>query len=133
MEADFNGTNKTVFGIRMLLNARKHNMMPEEIFIEQNRMADDGTLTKVPAYDIIRQTRRPAGMASVEADNCYDKITHTIASLVFQSFGVPPVVVESMLTTIQEMKFFLRTGFGDSTDYKTSLTATARAPNSCTV
>jgi hypothetical protein len=47
-------------------------MMPEEVFSERNRMADDGTLTKVLAYDIIRQTRCPAGIASVDADNCYD-------------------------------------------------------------
>ncbi len=120
MEADFNGANKTVFGIRMLANTRKHNIMPKEIFSERNKMADDGTLTKVLAYDIIHQTKRSAGIASVEADNCYDRIAHAIASLVFQSLGVPPAEVESMLTTIQEMKFFLRTGFGDSTDYASS-------------
>jgi hypothetical protein len=83
-------------------------------------MADNGTLNKVLAYDIIRQTKRPAGIASVDADNCYDRIAHAIASLGFQSFGVPPAAVESMLTTIQEMKFFLCTGFRDSTDYTSS-------------
>jgi hypothetical protein len=83
-------------------------------------MADDGTLTKVLAYDIIKQTRRPAGIASVDVDNCYDRIVHAITSLVFQAFGVPKTAVESMLTTIQEMKFFLRTGFGDSTKFATS-------------
>jgi hypothetical protein len=81
--------------------------MPEEIFSEQNKMADDGTLTKVLTYEIIRQTRRPAGLASLDADNCYDRIAHTIASLVFQAFGVSLSASESMLTTIQEMKFFL--------------------------
>jgi hypothetical protein len=130
MEADFNGANKTVFSIRMLANARKHNMLPEEIFSEWNRMADNGTLTKVLAYNIIRQTRRPAGTASVDADNCYDRIVHPIASLVFQSFGVPPAAVESMLTTIPEMKFFLRTGFGDSTDYASS-TVTIKMQGLC--
>ena len=54
--------------------------------------------------------RRPAGLASVIADNCYDRIAHAIASLVFQVFGVPLSASESMLTTIQEMKFLLRTG-----------------------
>ncbi len=34
MEADFNGVNKTVFGIRMLENVWKHRMMPEEVFSE---------------------------------------------------------------------------------------------------
>ncbi len=123
MEADFNRANKTVFGTRMPANARKHNMMPEEIFSERNKMADDGTLTKVLAYDIIHQSRRPAGIALVDADNCYDRIAHAIASLVFQSFGVPTAAAESMLTTIQEMKFFLRTGFGDSTEFASSTVA----------
>jgi hypothetical protein len=104
----------------MLEKARRNGLMPEEIFSERNKMADDGTLTKVLTYDIIRQTRRPAGLASVDADNCYDRIAHAIASLVFQAFGVPLSASESMLTSIQEMKFFLRTGFGDSTDFATS-------------
>ena len=63
--------------------------MPKEVFSERNKMADDGTLTKVITYDIIRQTRWSAGVASVDADNCYDRIAHAITSLVFQVFGVP--------------------------------------------
>ena len=43
MEADFNATNKIVYGNRMMNNARKYNLMPEETFSEKNRMADDGT------------------------------------------------------------------------------------------
>jgi hypothetical protein len=44
MEADFNATNKIMYGDRMMENARKHNLMPEETFSEKNRMADDITL-----------------------------------------------------------------------------------------
>ncbi len=40
-----------------------------------------------------------------------------MASMVFQAFGVPTPAIESMLTTIQTMKFFLRTGYGDSEGY----------------
>jgi hypothetical protein len=50
----------------------------------------------------------------VDADNCYNHITHRMASMVFQSFGVPAPAIESMLTSIQNMKFFLCTGYGDS-------------------
>ena len=99
---------------------QERTTMPEEVFSERNKMADDGTLTKVITYDIIHQMRWSAGVASVDADNCYDRIAHAIASLVFQAFGVPLSASESMLTTIQEMKFFLRTGFGDSTDFASS-------------
>jgi hypothetical protein len=120
MEADLNCSTKTVFGTGMLDKARRKNLMPEEVFSERNKMADDGMLTKVLTYDIICQTRRSAGLASVDADNCYDRVAHAIASLVFQEFFVPLLASEAMLTTIQEMKFFLRTGFGDSTDFASS-------------
>jgi hypothetical protein len=120
MEADFNGTNKQIYRIQMMANVCKHNLMPEEIYSERNRMADNGTLTKVITFDIIWQTRCTAGIASVDADNCYNRIAHAIASLVFQAFGVPSTAAESMLTIIQEMKFFLRTGFGDSMDFASS-------------
>jgi hypothetical protein len=53
----------------------------------------------------------------VDADNCYDRIAHPIASMVFQSLCVPKEAAVLMLSTIQDMKFFLRTGFGDSTVY----------------
>ena len=40
-----------------------------------------------------------------------------MASIVFQSFGIPIPAIESMLTTIQNIKLFLRTGYGDSVHY----------------
>ena len=46
MEADFDFSNKTIYGGRMLDNVIKYNLMPEEIFSEQKKMADDGTLAK---------------------------------------------------------------------------------------
>ena len=66
MEGDFNASNKLVFGIGMLEQARKYKMMPEEVFSERNRLAEDGTLSKNLFYDIVRQLRVPAGLASVD-------------------------------------------------------------------
>ena len=105
MEGDFNATNKIGYGIRMMSNVRKYRLMPDEIYSERNRLANDGTLSKVLFYDIVRQLRRPAGLAAVDADNCYDRIAHLIASMAFQAFGVPTLAIESMLSTIQDMKF----------------------------
>jgi hypothetical protein len=65
-------------------------------------------------YDIAHQARTPAAIASVDASNCYYWIAHAMASLIFQSFGVKSTAVSAMLETIQEMKFFLRTAYGDS-------------------
>ncbi len=92
-------------------------MIPEEIYSEQNQLGDDGTLAKVLFYDIVTQTRLPAGISAVDADNCYDQIAHLTMSLVFQALRVPQEAVVSMLSTIQDMNFFLHTGFGDSNVY----------------
>jgi hypothetical protein len=56
-------------------------------------------------------------LASVHADNCYDRIAHPMASMAFQSFGVPTKAIKLVHSTIQNMKFFLRMGFGNSVGY----------------
>jgi hypothetical protein len=116
MERDFNATNKRIYGIGMMQNVRKYRLLPEEIYSECNRLANDGTLAKVLFYNIVRQTRCPAGLALVDNDNCYNRIAHPIASMTFQAFGVPTPAIKAMLSTIQNMRFFLRTGYGDSKD-----------------
>jgi hypothetical protein len=74
MEADFNAANKIIFGNRMLANARNFNLMPGEIYSERGRTADDGTLAKILVFDIARKFKITTGVASVDADNCYDRI-----------------------------------------------------------
>ena len=69
MEADFNATNKIIYGNRMMAMAREHDLMPDEIFSEKNRMADDGTLSKTLFCDLVRQARAPAANASIDASN----------------------------------------------------------------
>jgi hypothetical protein len=105
-------------------------LMPEEIYSEKNHLADDGTLVKVLFYDIVHQTRLPAGIGAVDADNCYDRIAHPIASLVFQALSVKKEACESIFSTIQDMKFFLRTGFGDSKEF-TSATGSIKTQGMC--
>ncbi len=105
MEGDFNAVNKMVYGMGMLKNVRDHNLMPKEIFSKKNRMADDGTLCKTLFYNITRQARVPAAIALVDASNCYDRIAHAMALLVFQAFGVPTTAIKTMLEAIENMKF----------------------------
>jgi hypothetical protein len=87
MEGDFNATNKIVNGVRLLNNARAHNFMPEEIFSKKNCMADKGTLCKTLFYNIAWQARVPATITSVGTSNCYDRIAHAIALLIFRRLG----------------------------------------------
>ena len=74
-------------------------------------------MTKIRFYDVLRQTRKTGAICSVDAENCYDRVAHAIVSLIFQSYGIPLTAAKTMLTAIQEMKFYLRTAFGDSKDF----------------
>ena len=56
-------------------------------------------------------------MASVDAQTCCDRIVHSIASICCQRLGVPARAVRTMFDTIVNMKFHLRTAFGDSKDH----------------
>ena len=91
----------------MLANARKYKLMPEDIFIERNRMAYDGGLAKILFYYIVRQLIVSSGISSVDAANCYNRVAHFIVSIVFQLFGVGEKSGTSLLEVIEEMKFFL--------------------------
>jgi hypothetical protein len=117
MEVEFNALNKIMYRVRMMQNACGHRLMFKEIYSKKNCMADNGTLTKTLFYDVTRQARVPAAIASIDASNFYDRIAHAMALLVFQAFGIPESAIGSMLSAIQDMKFFLRTGFGDSTKF----------------
>jgi hypothetical protein len=120
MEADFNANNKIKIGERMMEVVRRYGLMEDEIFSKQGRTAEDGALSKVLFYDIVRQLRLPAAISSVDASNCYDSIAHAIASLIFQSMGVPVEGAQAMLEAIQQMKYFLRTAYGDSKSFANS-------------
>ena len=120
MEADYNTNNKELIGNRMMLVVREYGLMMEEIFSELGRTAEDGALSKILFYDIVRQSRLSTAISSVDAANCYDSIAHAIASLIFQACGVPVEGVEAMLSVIQDMKYFLRTAYGDSRNFRGS-------------
>ena len=118
MEANCNFPNKIIYGISMLDNARKYGFTPEEIYSKKNKMADNSSLAKVLFFDIVRQTGLSAGLASVDTTNCYNASAHTVALLTFQAFGVPEEAVQYMVSVIEEMKYFLRTAYGDSKNFR---------------
>ena len=69
MEADFKFSIKTIYGNRMMVNVRDFGFMPEEIFSEKGKMADDGSFAKIPFYDIVQQARIVAAIASIDTAN----------------------------------------------------------------
>ena len=61
-------------------------------------------------------------VSSIDTSNCYDRISHAMMALTFAAFRVGTGPVLAMLKAIQSMKFYMRTGFGESTtSYGSSL------------
>ncbi len=106
MEANFNATNKIIHRHQTLDTIWKYRLILEEDFSKKNCLPDDSTLAKVLFYDIVWLTCLPVGISAVNADNCYNRITHPIALLVFQALGVPKEAASFMCSMIhQDMKF----------------------------
>ena len=117
LEADFNFHNKLIFGSRMMHLARQQGMVPEEVYNEKGRTADDAVLQQTLVYDISRITKRPLVVAQVDAAQCYDRVALAAAALTLRAFKVPHSAVYAMLHSLHTMEFFLRTGFGQSDDF----------------
>ena len=118
MEAGLNFRNKLIFGNRIMNFAWKHSLIPEEIYSEKVKTPEDAILQQVLVYDIARQLRRPLMVASVNTAQCYGRIAHAIAVLTLCAFfKVPPSSAASILEPIQDIEYYLRTGFGESTTF----------------
>jgi len=114
MEADFNFHNKLIFGKQMLDQARSNGIIPAEQYSENQSTAEDGLYGKFLQADISWQTRQLMSITSADAANCYDRVHHTIIAIIFLCLGVWGGSITTMLWTIQLMKFYLRTGWGES-------------------
>jgi hypothetical protein len=57
MEADCNAMNEKVYGVRLMNNACKHKLVPDEIFSKKNKTVHDRGLAKTLFYDVSWQLR----------------------------------------------------------------------------
>ena len=69
MESDSNASYKEIFGNHMLDVVRSHGFMPEEIYSEKGKTADDFSLAKFILYGIVWQARISAALSYIDAAN----------------------------------------------------------------
>ena len=65
-------------------------------------------------YNIARQLKRLLLVASVDAAQCYDRMAHAMAALTLRAHKVNQSSVGAMLEPIQEMEYYIKTGYGES-------------------
>ena len=62
----------------------------------------------------MRQSRRPGAILGVDAASCYDRIVHSIVISIARQEGLSLLPLLALFGTIQSMKYFVRTGHGES-------------------
>jgi hypothetical protein len=89
----------------------------KKIYSEKGKTPEDAILQQVLVYDIAQRLKRPLLVASVDTAQYCDRIARAVASLKLRAYNVRQSSIASMLTPIQSMEYYLRTGFGESTTY----------------
>jgi len=118
LEADFNAGMKILVGHRVVRQALQSNLLPSECYGSvPGHRAIQVSLCRCLLADVSRQCRHPLVVVSEDAARCYDQIAHCPAALACQRLGVSPQVMVTIFATIQLMKFFLRTAYGDSATF----------------
>jgi hypothetical protein len=94
-----------------------NNYLPEELFSQKGCTAEDAKFDTTLMANLSKQARHPMTVVSADAAYCYDRVNHIIMSLVWLGLtGNTPAIVATLIC-LQTMKFFQRTGFGDSKSY----------------
>ena len=102
----------------MMTRIGEEEEIPEEIIggIQRRNLQEAG-LVWVMTFDLLQQKRWRGAMISADAHTCYNRMQHAAISMCCQRLGVLMVVMICMLSTLQSMWYFLRTGHGDSSSF----------------
>ncbi len=113
LEADYNWVNKCVFAKRMMDKALLDGIIPVEQFAKWGSQVSHGMLASGLFCDIAA-LHKTCAVESMDLANCYDAVTHPIASIAQQSFKVRTVMVGKMLYVLETMQWFMKIAFGQS-------------------
>ena len=114
MEADFNMNNKQLSRDGMHHAEATGCIAPEQTGGRRKHRANETSLVSTLISDDSRSKRKAMAVCSNDAKGCYDRIVHSVAVICLQRLGFPASAIQSMIKTIQQMRHFVRTGFGDS-------------------
>ena len=113
-EADFNFVNKAVSRKLARCSEHKQSLAEEQYGSRKNHRSIDHVLNKRLCMDLLRQTKRPGIIAPTDLKSCYDRISHSIASLSMQRQGIQESEILCMFTPLQRLEHTIRCAYGDS-------------------
>jgi len=102
----------------MMDYGERHALMaPEQYGSRKQKSSSDHATNKRLSMDILRQSNTNAVYVANDAKSCYDRIILMVAYVTMRNFGIPAEVAKSTISTVLNMKHYVRTKYGDSTTY----------------
>ena len=121
IEGDKNAYNRMLIGYKAIRDLEEINYIPEDQYSQRGCTAEDSKLDNRLTLDISRQMIINMTAISADADKCYDRINHIVLALALRAVCGEPGIAKAMLEAIQNMKYYQRTGRGDSNTYLASV------------
>jgi len=118
LEADFNASMKILVGHWMVQQAIQADLIPPECYGSvPGHHAIQVSFSCCLLADLSHQCCHPLVVACEDFVRCNDQIAHFPASLAYQCLGISPEIISTIFFTIQFMKFYLCTAYGDSATF----------------
>ncbi len=114
VEGNYNFFNKWIFGHEAVNKLYDIDYIPQDQFSQKENTAKDSKLDNRLTMDLLRQLCILMASVLADANKCYNRINHIIMSLLLRAITENPEAISAMLTPIQCMKLYQRTGRGDS-------------------
>lgn len=113
-EADLNFTLNIIWGSRLARNAMKHNALDKSQYALPGSTCNSAIWNKVLFCDLLCQSLTPEIMTDYEAMAAFDRVLHALSIITCQRLGLPVSACHFMYNLLQNMEFYLITGFGPS-------------------
>jgi hypothetical protein len=113
-EADLNFALNIIWGYRLVRSAQKHKIFDASQYAVPGQTCHSAVWNKVLYCDLMRQTFTPGIMTDYDASAAFDRVLHAMSIITCKRIGLPHNVCMFMYHLLQNMEFYLLTGFGTS-------------------
>ena len=114
LESSFSEGCKVIFSRRMMQHARKYGQIPSDQYARKGGKSIDAALQKILTFDLMRMQKRAGVCFANDLMANYDRMAHLPSGLALRFLGAPPTAVQCMSSTMQNMRHYIRTAYGDS-------------------
>jgi hypothetical protein len=111
LEADFNWLNKLIFAHRLERFCQKQGLVPPEQFAKSKSSCEEASVVKNLVCDDARILHNSLAITSVDLDQCFKRSARPIAGVAARAHKVSRQLTHLMLSTMQMMEYFIKSGF----------------------